>query len=387
MQSGVGLAAPVDAEAPLVRYRPDAYTRSAPHLREPTSLARMMMLVVAALVPALLVGLYNTGAQTAAAMTEAGVEALGGWRGGLLQALGIDAHASGAVGSIVVGLSFFLPVLVVAGLTANAWQALFAATRKREPGEGLGVIVLLFAMSLPPTIALWTVAVGASVAVVIGREIFGGTGRNVLNPALVGLAFLYFAYPSALRGPAVWVPVEGWSGTTELTAAATSAAGSLAGLHVSWLQAFVGHRPGAFADTSTLACLLGAAFLLLHRLISWRILAGALVGLAVTSRVFEWLAAGTLPLADLPWYWHATLGSFAFGVTFFATDPVTSPATDRAKWIYGALIGFLTILIRVANPTHTEGVLLAILFGNTAAPLIDHFVVVAHRRKRMRRRG
>jgi Na+-transporting NADH:ubiquinone oxidoreductase subunit B len=366
------------------RYLPGAFTRSAPHVRDHNNLARITTLIIVSLIPAVLLGLHNTGMQTVTAMADAGVDTLPGWRSALLTTLAPSTDSISTVGAFVLGLSYFLPVYVVAGVTASAWQALFAALRKTEVSEGLGVIVLLFTLSMPPTIALWKVAVGISFGVVIGREIFGGTGRHFLNPALVGLAFLYFAYPSALRDGAVWVPIDGWSGATPLAAAAASGAGALAGLDVSWPQAFVGSRPGAFGETSVLACTIGAVFLLSRGLISWRILAGGVTGLAVSSVVFERLASGVLPLADLPWYWHATLGSFAFGLVFFATDAVTAPATNRGKWLYGILIGFLTVLIRVANPSHTEGVMLAILFGNAAAPMIDYFVIVAYRRKRRR---
>jgi Na+-transporting NADH:ubiquinone oxidoreductase subunit B len=377
---------PVASETPgeqRLRYRPAAFTPSAPHVRDRNNLDRIMRLVLVSLIPVVLLGLYNTGLQAMAALTEAEMALPAGWRRAILAALGTHT----ALASFVLGLSYFLPVYATAGVVASAWQALFAVVRKRRAAEGLGVVVLLFSLCLPPTIALWKVAVGISFGIVVGREIFGGTGRNFLNPALVGLAFLYFAYPDALRDEAVWVAIDGWTGATPLSAAAASGTGAIAGLEVSWVQAFVGLRPGAFGETSTLACALGAVFLLGQGLISWRILAGGILGLIASSVVFQSLSSGILPLADLPWHWHPVLGSFAFGLVFFATDPVTAPATDRGKWVYGILIGFLTILIRVANPVHTEGVMLAVLFGNTAAPLIDHFVIVANRRKRERHRG
>jgi Na+-transporting NADH:ubiquinone oxidoreductase subunit B len=370
-----------------LHYNPAAFTRSAPHIRDTNNLSRITTLILLSLLPAVAIGLYNTGVQTAAAMVEAGIETLPGWRGALFATLGLSTESIGTLSALVLGLSYFAPIYVVAGLTASGWQALFVTLRKTEAAEGLSVIVLLFALSLPPTIALWKVALGISFGVVIGREIFGGTGRNFLNPALVGLAFLYFAYPSSLRGAGVWIPVDGWSGATPLAAAAISAGGGLAGLDVSWPQAFMGNHPGSFGETSVLACAVGATFLLFRGVISWRILVGGVTGLALASTAFQQVASGALPLVDLPWYWHATLGSFAFGLVFFATDSVTSPGTNHGKWIYGGLIGVLTIVIRVANPTHTEGVMLAILFGNTTAPTIDYFVIAAHRRKRRRIHG
>jgi Na+-transporting NADH:ubiquinone oxidoreductase subunit B len=368
-----------------LRYRPAAFTGAAPHVRDRNSLAAVMRRMLVALLPVVVFGLYNTGLQIATA-AAGGVPS--GWQTAFLAALGLQPDAASSPPTLFfLGLTYFVPVYATAGVAAVAWQWVFATIRQRAPAEGLGVVVLLFALCLPPTIAYWKVAVGMSFGVVIGREIFGGTGKNFLHPALVGYAFLYFAYPEALRGQTVWVPVDGWTGATPLAAAAAGADGALAALNVSWSEAFVGYKPGSFGETSTLACALGGAFLLARGLVSWRIIAGGVLGLAATASIFESLAAGVLPLADLPWYWHATLGSFAFGLVFFATDPVTAPVTGAGKWVYGVLIGTFTVLIRVANPVHTEGVMLAVLFGNTAAPLIDYFVVSANRRKRERRLG
>jgi Na+-transporting NADH:ubiquinone oxidoreductase subunit B len=373
-------ASPVDVARP---YRPAAFTGAAPHVRDRNNLGRIMRGLMLSLLPVVVFGLYNTGLQVVRAATDGQPS---GWQPAFLAAVRLQPDAaSSAPVLFVLGLTYFVPVYATAGVTAALWQWVFATARKRVPAEGLGLVVLLFALCLPPTIAYWKVAVGMSFGVVVGREIFGGTGKNFLHPALVGYAFLYFAYPDALRGQAVWVPVDGWTGGTPLTTAAVGADGALAALRISWSDAFVGYRPGSFGETSTLACVLGGVFLLARDLVSWRIIAGGVLGLAVTAWIFESLAAGVLPLADLPWYWHATLGSFAFGLVFFATDAVTAPVTGIGKWTYGILIGAFTVLVRVANPVHSEGVMLAILFGNTAAPLIDYFVVTANRRKRERR--
>lgn len=365
-------------------YRPAAFTRSAPHVRDHSSVAGVMRTVLVALLPVVAFGLYNSGLQIVGAAADG---APSGWQPAFLAALGLRPDVSSSPPVLfLLGLSYFLPVYATAGVTAAIWQWVFAAARKREAAEGLAVVVLLFALCLPPTIAYWKVAMSMSFGVVVGREIFGGTGKNFLHPSLVGYAFLYFAYPSALRGQSLWVPVDGWTGATPLAAAAAGADGALAGLNISWSDAFVGYTPGAFGETSTLACVVGALFLSALGLASWRIIVGGVLGLAATASLFEAAAAGVLPLADLPWYWHATLGSFAFGLAFFATDPVTAPVTRAGKWVYGMLIGAFTVIVRVANPVHTEGVMLAVLFGNTAAPLIDYFVVSANRRKRERRR-
>ncbi|TFH23811.1 MAG: NADH:ubiquinone reductase (Na(+)-transporting) subunit B [Myxococcales bacterium] len=323
-------------------------TTGPPHVRDAIDLPGVMGHVLLALVPCLLIGLYNTGVQAGNAIAQTGAAALPSWRA--------------SQPAIVLGLACFLPVYGVTLLVGTLWQRVFAAARKRSSAAGFSVTALLFALSLPPTIPLWQVALGISFGLVIGREIFGGTGRNPFNPALTGLAFLYFAYPGSL--------------------ATTGGADGLREAGIGWWQTAVGLEAGAPGETSALACLAGAGVLLYSRIISWRILAGGIAGLVATSTLF---GLGAEPSASLPWYWHLTLGGFAFGLVFFATDPVTSAATDVGRWLYGAFIGIATVVIRVANPAHTEGVMLAILLANIVAPLIDHAVVRANVRRRQAR--
>ena len=226
---------------------------------------------------------------------------------------------------------------------------------------------------------------GISFGVVIGKEVFGGTGKNFLNPALVGRAFLFFAYPADISGN-VWVAVDGYTGATALALAAEGGATAVAASGMSWSNAFFGFIPGSIGETSALACLLGAVFLIYTGIGSWRIILAVFLGMFLTAELFNWVGSDTNAMFALPWYWHAVLGGFAFGAIFMATDPVSASMTNTGKWVYGILIGVMAILIRVVNPAYPEGVMLAILFGNVFAPLIDWFVVQATIRRRERRR-
>jgi Na+-transporting NADH:ubiquinone oxidoreductase subunit B len=229
------------------------------------------------------------------------------------------------------------------------------------------------------------VAIGISFGVVIGKEIFGGTGKNFLNPALTGRAFLYFAYPASMSGDAVWTAVDGFSGATALGLGAIGGLESIKSAGISWWQTFFGFEQGSLGETSTLACLIGAAFLIYTRIASWRIMAGVLVGMIATSTLLNIIGSDSNAMFGVPWYWHLTMGGFAFGTVYMATDPVSAAHTNAGRWIFGALIGFMTIVIRVINPAFPEGIMLAILFANIFAPLIDYGVIKANITKRVRR--
>ena len=255
--------------------------------------------------------------------------------------------------------------------------------------EGFLVTGILYALILPPTIPLWQVAVGISFGVVIGKEIFGGTGMNVLNPALTGRAFLFFAYPAQLSGDAVWAAVDGFTKATPLAVVAAapkgaSAIGALTDAGYTFKEMLFGFIPGSIGETSALACLLGLVFLLITGVASWRIVAGCALGLTGMSFVFSaFQGVDRVAFFSLPAYWHMVMGGFAFGAIFMATDPVSSSATNPGRWIYGILIGVLVVLIRIVNPAYPEGVMLAILFMNVFAPLIDHFVVEQNIKRRL----
>lgn len=356
------------------------------HVRDSVDLGRVTRQVLLALTPPLLAGLYYTG-QHANTIASLGVAPGMGWRGAVLDGLGFGHDPASFAASIGAGLLWLAPIYLTAFLTGFAWEQLFARVRGRETVSGLAVTALLFSLSLPATTALWQVALGISFGVVVAKEIFGGTGKNFLNPALAGLAFLYFAYPDAMRGGGLALGIDASTGATPLSLATTGGLGALEEAGITWADAFRGHGEGAPGEASALSCLLGGALLLALRVASWRIMAGALLGAVAMALAFDRMAGEALPLAHVPWYWHLTLGSFAFGVVFFATDPATAAATDTGRWLYGILVGSLVILIRVANPVQVEGVMLAILLGNIFAPVVDYGVIWANARRRARRSG
>jgi Na+-transporting NADH:ubiquinone oxidoreductase subunit B len=264
------------------------------------------------------------------------------------------------------------------------WEILFAGIRNHEINEGFFVTSFLYALILPVSIPLWQVAIGISFGVVIGKEVFGGTGKNFLNPALTGRAFLYFAYPAQISGDAVWTAVDGFSGATALSISAVDGVTGVVASGLTWTQAFLGQMQGSIGETSAIACLFGAVMLIYTGIASWRIMLGVFAGLIIPSLIAGMIGSDN-PMAAMPWYWHIVIGGFAFGAVFMATDPVSAAATDTGKWIYGLLIGAITFVIRVINPAFPEGIMLAILFGNIFAPVIDYFVVSANIRRRIRR--
>ena len=229
-------------------------------------------------------------------------------------------------------------------------------------------------------------ALGITFGVVIGKEVFGGTGKNFLNPALTGRAFLYFAYPAQISGDAVWVPVDGFTGATALAQAAQGGLEAVTASGLTWTDAFIGNMAGSIGETSVLACLFGAAFLVYTRIASWRIMLSVLLGMVATVTLFNLAASdGGNPYLAMPWYWHAVLGGYAFGLVFMATDPVSASMTRAGQWVYGIVIGLAVAIIRVLNPAYPEGMMLAILLGNLTAPLIDYYVVKVNVRRRARR--
>jgi Na+-transporting NADH:ubiquinone oxidoreductase subunit B len=365
-------------------YTPGETTKSAAHVRDSLDLKRMMVLVVVALTPCVLMALYNTGLQANLAISSP--EEVAGWRGQLVQTLGFGFDAASVMDNVVHGAMYFLPVYIICMTAGGIWELIFSIVRKHEINEGFLVTGLLFPLTLPPTIPLWQVVLGISFGVVIGKEVFGGTGKNFLNPALTARAFLYFAYPGQITGDSVWTAADGFSGATPLGALA--AASPMQGMSVvkeSFGQAFFGNMQGSMGETSTLACLLGAAILIAVGIGSWKIMLGVTAGAVGLSTVFWMIGSDSNALFALAPHWHLVVGGFAFGTVFMATDPVSAAMTDTGQWIYGILIGVMTILIRVINPAFPEGIMLAILFGNTMAPLIDYYVIQANVKRRKAR--
>lgn len=298
---------------------------------------------------------------------------------------GFSYDPNSVVGNFMHGLAYFLPIYTVTVLVGGVWEVVFATVRKHEVNEGFLVTSMLYTLTLPPDIPLWMVALGISFGVVVGKEVFGGTGKNFLNPALTGRCFLFFAYPAYMSGDAVWTAVDGFSGATPLGIAALEGMQGIVANGVSWTQAFLGSIQGSIGSTSTLACMLGGIFLIYTRIASWRIITGVFLGMVATSTLFNLIGSDSNPMFGVPWYWHLSLGGFAFGMIFMATDPVSASMTSTGRWMYGFLIGLMTVLIRVVNPAYPEGIMLAILFANIFAPLIDFSVVQANIRRRKRR--
>jgi len=302
--------------------------------------------------------------------------------------LGLGFSPDGVLACLVHGALYFLPVLVVTFAVGAAWEVLFAIVRKHDVNEGFLVTGMLFPLILPPAIPLWQVALGISFGVVIGKEIFGGTGMNILNPALTARAFLFFAYPAEMSGDEVWIAAQtsadGVSGATALARATTGGMGGVME-GTDWWQAFVGFVPGSMGETSTLACLAGAAVLIFTGIGSWRTMLGVTVGTYATAWLLNSIGSASNPFFEVTPAWHFVLGGWAFGTVYMATDPVTAPASLNGQLVYGFLVGVLTVLIRVVNPAYPEGMMLAILFMNLFAPLIDYFAVQLNIRRRSAR--
>ncbi|MCA9038245.1 MAG: NADH:ubiquinone reductase (Na(+)-transporting) subunit B [Planctomycetaceae bacterium] len=395
-------------------YTPGQVTRAPSHVRDGMDLKRMMILVVVALTPCILMACYNTGAQThlvAEKASAAGVSADDivsklGWRAQVVQNMGWSPGTAGSfLQKFVHGALYFIPVFLVTNMVGGAWEMLFSCVRKHDLNEGFLVTGMLFPLTLPATIPLWQVALGISFGVVLGKEVFGGTGKNFLNPALTARAFLYFAYPIQITGETVWAGmisdkagkiIDGVTCPTLLTSMgnvqgalpdggsfADVLANKLGGL--TWTQAFIGNIPGSMGETSTLACLLGAAFLIITGVGSWRIMSGVLIGSMGLAFVLNGVESTTNAMYQIPPAWHLVTGGLAFGMVFMATDPVSAAMTNTGRWVYGILIGMMAMVVRVLNPAFPEGIMLAILLGNVFAPVIDYVVVQQNIKRRMAR--
>ncbi len=368
-------------------YRPGSVTRNTAHVRDCLDLKRMMILVWLCTFPAMFFGMWNVGYQANLAFAAQPdlLAAQTGWRFEVLRHLaGFDP--SSVWHNLLGGALWFVPIYAVTFAVGGFWEVLFATIRRHEVNEGFFVTSVLFALTLPPTIPLWLVALGISFGVVLGKEVFGGTGKNFVNPALAGRAFLFFAYPAFISGDAVWNVVDGYAGATALSQAAAGGVQALPAHGLSWMDAFLGFMPGSVGETSTLAILLGGGALLVMRIAAWRIVAGVMLGMVALSTLFNWIGSASNPMFAMPWYWHLVLGGYAFGMMFMATDPVSAAMTNAGKWAFGILIGVMVVMIRVINPAFPEGMMLAILFGNLFAPLIDYFVMQANIKRRAARR-
>lgn len=340
-------------------FTPGHATSTGPHIRDSIDMKRFMGIVIFALIPSILVGSYNIGAQ-------AGVE--------------------GLFAAFMFGFLKLLPIIVVTYAVGLGWEMIFGHLNGHDIHEGFLVTGILLPLTLPPTIPLWQVAVAVSFGTVIGKEVFGGTGMNLLNPALTARAFLFFTYPGDISGDSVWVAVDGVTSATPLAVVAAAQGSAVEALNTAGFtldKMFFGFTAGSIGETSTLAILIGAAILLITGVASWRIMLATTLGAYGMALLIQFMGVEAAGMRTLPAHYHLVMGGFMFGMVFMTTDPVSASGTNAGKWIYGLLIGFMVILIRTFNPAYPEGMMLAILFGNVFSPLIDHFVVRANIKRRL----
>ncbi len=368
-----------------ILYTGKSVTKAAPHARSFVDMKRIMTYVVISTIPCILWAFYNTGLQTNIGLAELGDTSHVGWRIFVIKMLGVSLNPDSILGNMLHGMLYFMPIYIVTLVAGGICEVVFATVRGHEVNEGFLVSSMLFALTMPASAPLWQVALGIAFGVVIGKEVFGGTGKNFLNPALTGRAFLYFAYPANMSGDAIWTPVDGFSGATALGLSAARGIESLAIEGITWWDAFYGTIQGSLGETSTLACFVGLAFLLVTKIANYRMVVGCLGGMIGFSLLLNWIGSDTNPMFAMPWYWHLVLGSYAFGLCFMVTEPVSASHTNVGRYFYGALIGFMVVMIRVLNPAFPEGMMLAILFANMFAPLIDYFVVQANIKRRIAR--
>jgi len=365
-------------------FTPGTTTSSPAWVRDGIDLKRLMITVVVALAGTIFMAMYNTGYQAHLAISR-GAPPLETWQTQAMQWLGMPFDPANLLACLIHGALYFLPVVLVSYAAGGVWEVLFAVVRRHEVNEGFLVTGILLPLTLPATIPLWQVALGVSFGVVVGKEIFGGTGKNIFNPALMSRAFLFFAYPAEISGDKAWIAAQtstdGVSGATWLARAAEGGQAVFQS-SLSWWDAFVGFMPGSMGETSALACLAGAFILVLTGIGSWRIMVGVMLGTIAMSGLLNAIGSQTNPFFDVPFWWHFVLGGWAFGMVYMATDPVSAAHTDTGRWIYGFLIGVLVVLIRVVNPAYPEGMMLAILLMNVFAATIDYYVVQANVKRR-----
>lgn len=382
-----------------ILFTPGEVTKGTTHVRDAVDLKRVMISVVIALLPCVAMAFFNTGYQANSAIAAGGAVPLDTWQESLFTALGMAHDPANFTANVLYGALYFVPVFLAVFIAGGIVEVTTAVLRNHEVNEGFLVSGFLIPLTLPPTIPLWQVVLGTIFGIFIGKEVFGGTGMNILNPALTARAFLFFAYPADISGDKPWIAADfsstaatstlpdAVSGATWLGKAATSSE-ALAGHAVGgeqWMNAFLGLIPGSMGETSTLACLIGAVFLIATQIASWRTMVGVLAGTFVMATTLTTIGSDTNSMFAVPFAWHIVLGGWAFGTVFMATDPVSSAFTQWGKLLYGFGIGVMVILIRVVNPAYPEGMMLAILFMNVFAPFIDHWFVQANIKRRLAR--
>ncbi|MGI9293922.1 MAG: RnfABCDGE type electron transport complex subunit D [Pseudomonadales bacterium] len=361
-------------------------TIGAPHVRDANNVQRLMNNFVIASIPCWLIGLWNLGEQTNFAMAQIGMVEAPGWRGAVMAALGVGYNPQDVAACFFHGFLYYLPIFIVALLTCAFWESLFAQLRRRPVDEGLLAFAWLFALVMPATIPVYGVILGMSFGIVVGKGIYGGIGRYIVSPIVLGFAFLLFSFPDLFFGVGAWIPVAGYDEPTTIELAIEE--GGLAALlavDYQWWQVFIGNQSGPIGATSILGCLLGALFLIFSGTISWRILAGSLIGMIATTLILNGLGPEDNPMFHVPWYWHLVIGGWAFATVFVATDPVAAATTNPGRWGFGILVGVLSIIVRVTNPSFFQGAVFAILLASVFSPLFDYFVIERNIKRRAQR--
>lgn len=363
-------------------------TVGAPHVRDAGNVQRLMNNFVIASLPCWLIGLWNLGQQTNYAMAQFGIAEAPGWRGAVIALLGTGYDPQNLGACLFHGFLYFVPIFLVALLTGAFWESLFAQLRRRPVDVGLLAFAWLFALVMPATMPVYGVVLGMSFGMVVGKGIYGGMGRYLVSPVVLGLVFILFAFPDLFLAVGAWIPVPDYDEpTTVELAIEEGGVAALIAVDYRWWLLFIGNQPGPMGITSPLGCLLGAVFLIFTATVSWRIVLGSLLGMIAASLLMNGLGPDDNPMFQVPWYWHLVIGGWAFATVFVATDPVAAAITNPGRWGFGIMVGMLTIIVRVTNPSLFQGGVFAILLASIFSPLFDYFVVERNIRRREQRAG
>ncbi len=361
-------------------------TIAAPHVRDSLSTQQLLNTFVIASLPCWIFGMWNLGEQINLAMAIVGQEAAPGLRGEIIALLGTGYDPDDVFANLLHGFLHWLPAFAVALVTGAFLEALFAKHRQRPVDDGLLAIAWLYSLMLPATVAIWLVATGMAFGIVVGKLIFGGAGRYVVNPTILGIAFIVFSYSGVLFGHGAWIPVPGYDEPMTIEIAVEEGGvPALLAVNYTWQLLFLGNQPGPIGISSPLGCVIGAIYLLYKGVASWRIMLGSIIGLIVAVSIFNTFGPADDPNFDVPWFWHMVLGAWAFFTVFLATDPVAAATTNTGRWAFGVFVGFVTIVVRITNPTYYDGALFGVLLASIFAPLFDYVVVQRNIKRRAAR--
>ena len=363
-------------------------TIGAPHVRDSNNIQRLMNNFVIASIPCWILGLWNLGYQTNFAMAQIGMIEAPGWRGALMAMLGTGYDPQNIAACFFHGFLYFMPIFLITLLTGAFWESLFAQLRRRPVDEGLLAFAWLFALVMPATMPEFGVILGMSFGMVVGKGIYGGMGRYLVSPVILGGVFILFAFPDLFFAVGSWIPVPGYDEPTTIELAIEEGGvAALLSVDYHWWQLFIGQQPGPMGVTSPLGCLLGALFLIITGTISWRIVAGSVIGMVFATLVLNTLGPDDNPMFQVQWYWHMVIMGWAFATVFLATDPVAAAITNPGRWGFGIMVGILTIIVRVTNPSLFQGGVFAILLASIFSPLFDYYVEERNIKRRAQRAG